>query len=299
MQLEIMSMKFRLPYCLIFLLIVILSGCSFTQQSVHTAIAPTAVDSFLSTPTLEKNMGTTSSEAFATPNLRAPETKTPMSTLSPAERAEFIKELLVSNGECKLPCFWGVFPGTTDWNDARNFLRTFGEVREGDHYSVTIRDPDDVRDSLIEFRVEEGIVTEINAGSSVTGNFTIDKVLNEYGKPERIYLLTFKNSPSSITPAFSVLDYQNQGVLVEYEFVSNKINDTEFSICTEPTGPNLWLRSPGQMITDQDINHLVLGAEPAYSLRKIDNVTDITIEEFHNEFKGSPACFITQINIWP
>lgn len=299
MHLENTSMKLRSSCCLLFLLIVILSGCSFTQQSVHTAIAPTAVDTSLSTPTLEKNIGATSTEAFATPNLHAPETKTPISTLSPAERAEFIKELLVSNGECKLPCFWGVFPGTTDWTDARNFLRTFGEVKEGKYYSVTIRDPDGVRDSLIEFKVEEGIVTEINAGPSVTGNFTIDKVLNEYGKPERIYLLTFKNSPSSITPAFLVLDYQNQGVLVEYEFVSNKINDTEFSICTEPTSPNLWLRSSEQMITDQDINHLVLGAEPAYSLRRIDDVTDSTIEEFYNEFKGSPACLSTQIDIWP
>ena len=232
-------------------------------------------------------------------DLTAIATQAPISTLSVAESNELIKELILRNGGCRLPCFWGITPGITEWSEAKNFLATFAEIREGKFYSIKIQDPEYHQVNLIEFTVQDGIVVEVVAGLPITRNFTIDKLLTNYGKPDGIYLLTYKNSPASPIPAFLALNYQHQGILVEYEFASEKINDNEFLICSQPLGPNMWLRSSQETLTDLDINQSVLGAEPSYTLRKIDEISNISIDEFFNDFKGSSACFITPINVWP
>jgi hypothetical protein len=35
--------------------------------------------------------------------------------------------LLQTNNGCRFPCWWGIEPGTTSWQDANNFLSQFGQ----------------------------------------------------------------------------------------------------------------------------------------------------------------------------
>jgi hypothetical protein len=295
MQLE-NKMKLRPSDYVFLLLMSVLIGCSSFQEIRPTETSnvsnatpsPYVSNDKMITPT--KTVLPTSSQEIL---------ETPMPTLSVEESTKFIKELLLNNGGCKLPCFWGIVPGTTEWNNAKVFLKTFAEIREGIYYSIKIQDPEYPRVNLIEFKVQEGIIVEVVAGPPITRNFTVDKILIDYGKPEEVYLLTYKNAPASPVPAFLVLNYQHQGILAQYEFASEKINDIEFSICSQPIGPSMWLRSPKKMLTELEINQSVLGPEPSYTLRKIDEVSDISVEEFYDKFKGSSACFITPINIWP
>lgn len=220
-------------------------------------------------------------------------------TLSVVDSAEIVNDLLLYNGGCKLPCFWGVVPGTTEWNTAKAFLQTFAEIREGKHYSIKVRESEYHHTSLIEFNVEKNVIIEITVGLPFTRNFTIEKVLTDYGKPDEVYLLTYRNSPTNPIPSFLILSYQHQGILAQYEFESQKVNDNDFLICSQPIGPSLWLRSPQKMLSDLEINQSVFGEEPSLILQKIDEVSDITIEKFYNEFKENSACFYTPINIWP
>lgn len=295
MQLE-NKMKLRPSNYAIFLLMSVLIGCSYFQEI--RPIETSNVGNASPSPYVSNDkMITPTRTVLPTSNQELLET--PLPTLSVAESTKFIKELLLNNGGCKLPCFWGIVPGTTEWNSAKVFLKTFAEIREGKYYSIKIQDPEYPRVNLIEFKVEEGIIIEIVAGPPVTRNFTVDRMLIEHGKPEEIYLLTYRNAPTTPTPAFLVLNYQHQGILAEYEFASEKISDTEFLICSQAIGPSMWLRSSQKTLTELEINQSVLGPEPSYTLRKIGEVSDISVEEFYNVFKGSLACFKTPINIWP
>jgi hypothetical protein len=290
------KMKLRPSNYMFFLLLSVLIGCSSFQ-----GIRPTEIS----------NVGKASPSPYVSSDKMITPTKTalpissqelletPLPTLSVAESTKFVEELLLNNGGCKLPCFWGIVPGITEWNNAKAFLKTFAEIREGRYYSIKVQDPEYPRVNLIEFKVQEDIIVEVVAGPPITRNFTVDKILIEYGVPEEVYLLTYRNAPAFPIPAFLILNYQNQGILVQYEFASEKINDTEFSICSQPIGPSMWLRSPKKMLTELEINQSVLGSEPSYTLRKIDEVSNVSTEEFYEKFKGSSACFITPINIWP
>jgi hypothetical protein len=281
---------------LLFLLMSVLTGCSCFQEirPTETSIVGTASPS----PYVSNDKTITPTKTVV-PASNQELLETPLPTLSAPESTEFIKELLLNNGGCKLPCFWGLVPGTTEWNTAKAFLETFAEVEEGKYYSARIQDPEYPWDIVINFKVQEGILVKVLVGPTVTSNFTIDKLLIDYGKPEEVYLLTYRNAPAFPTPAYLVLDYRHQGILAKYEFTSEKINDNEFLVCSQSVGPILWLRSSEKMLTELEINQSTLGYEPSFKLRKIDEVSDISVDEFYDEFKRPPACFTTPVDIWP
>ncbi len=251
-------MKRKPSNYMIFLLLFVLIGCSWFQEirPTETSIVDTASPSpYVSndkTITPTKTVVPTSDQELL---------ETPLPTLSAPESVKFYKGLLLNNGGCKLPCFWGIVPGTTEWNTAKAFLETFAEVREGKYYSARIQDPEYPWSIVIQFEVQEGIIVEVIVGPTVTSNFTIDKLLIDYGKPEEVYLLTYRNAPAFPLPAYLVLDYRHQGILAKYEFTSEKINDNEFLVCSQPVGPNMRLRSSEKMLTELEINQSVPGPE--------------------------------------
>src|SRR5574341_850986 len=53
-------------------------------------------------------------------------TRTPLPTLSLADREKLLAELLKTNGNCSKPCFWGISPGTSDFDDTVAFLKSLG-----------------------------------------------------------------------------------------------------------------------------------------------------------------------------
>src|SRR3990172_6047576 len=50
---------------------------------------------------------------------------TPRPTLAEAEAAQALRDLIMTNGGCGLPCVWGLTPGETTWRDAEAILLTF------------------------------------------------------------------------------------------------------------------------------------------------------------------------------
>jgi hypothetical protein len=291
MQLE-NEMKRKPSDYMIFLLLFVLIGCSWFQEirPTETSIVGTASPS----PYVSNDKTITPTKTVV-PALDQELLETPLPTLSAPESTEFIEELLLNNGGCKLPCFWGIVPGTTEWNTAKAFLETFAEVKEGKYYSARIQDPEYPRTHVINLKVQEGMLVEVGVGPIVMRNFTIDKILIDYGKPEEVYLLTYRNAPAFPLPAYLVLDYRHQGILAKYEFTSEKINDNEFLVCSQPVGPDMRLQSSEKMLTELEINQSV----PRPEYRKIGEVSDLSIDEFYDEFKRPSACFTTPVDIWP
>lgn len=50
---------------------------------------------------------------------------TPLPTLNSREASLAVQKLLLENGNCQLPCWWGIVPGKTSWENTRKFLSPF------------------------------------------------------------------------------------------------------------------------------------------------------------------------------
>jgi hypothetical protein len=75
-----------------------------TQSPIPTTALPISTITLTSEPTL---------------------TWTPLPTLSPGEADVLVMDLLENNAGCQLPCWWGIWPGETTWDEAKYYLETF------------------------------------------------------------------------------------------------------------------------------------------------------------------------------
>ena len=129
----------------VFCIVVCLTGC-MTMQSPHsteTTQPPTPPSELLPTsnpaPTLSGNRPTPGAilrTDTPIPSVVVVPTYTPFPspnpTLAASEALAFIRQMQVNNGGCKLPCWWGITPGETTWEEAKQVfapLRGYSGVR--------------------------------------------------------------------------------------------------------------------------------------------------------------------------
>ena len=109
----------------------------------------------------------------------------PLPTIAPNNVEEALSELQQSNGDCKLPCWWGISPGETQWDDASRFLKSLGAIvlplqPDNTLFGITINNPID--------RIGASISVDHKIVQSLTVNIYVDLVdiLDKYGQPDEI-----------------------------------------------------------------------------------------------------------------
>ena len=109
--------------------LVLISGCSSSGATPEQAasITPPQIVASVSTetPVSTSTSSPTPTEApkpTETPTPLPSETLTPLPTFTKAERDEYIKEQLVTNGGCTLPCIWKLKPGEISWQEAQGLM---------------------------------------------------------------------------------------------------------------------------------------------------------------------------------
>src|SRR5690242_550646 len=77
-------------------------------------------------PTPSKSLEISSSPVFTPVTATASETPSPfpspIPTLDTASARQQVLKLFETNNGCHLPCWWGIIPGKTKWDDALNIL---------------------------------------------------------------------------------------------------------------------------------------------------------------------------------
>ena len=69
-------------------------------------------------------------ENTSSPTDFPPPTWTPLPTMDFLARNTEIVRLMSTNNDCRLPCWWGIMPGVTSWQEAQQFFETFGVIEE-------------------------------------------------------------------------------------------------------------------------------------------------------------------------
>lgn len=100
--------------------------------------------------------------------------------------------MLEKNGGCELPCWWGITPGKTSWQDAAHFLGSFSTIYRDENSSyayVYLPLPPDEGTLNHTYVIEGDTVVEIYAYVyDWSPLLYLSKFLTDYGPPDEIFL---------------------------------------------------------------------------------------------------------------
>jgi hypothetical protein len=285
-------MKTR-KFLLLFLSAILASACN--PQLITPSLVPSEPSSTATTPALLTPVELTLSPT-ATPIPTV--TRTPLPTLSPEEREKLLAELLQTNGNCSRPCFWGIIPSTSDFDDSVAFLKSLGRkglegIKDSIHYyNVTYNYKDELSIGLA-FQEHNGNVENINAGLGISQGSKIsnlewsayqpDNVIKTYGTPSSIKIGLGEGPDGRISYQL-LLTYDAAKLYLLYD-------PTDVVILPAPVLHTCPLAEHGISKLD-----MWLGKAPedlSKGMKDIEEVSSLTIDDFSNLVihKKERACF--------
>jgi hypothetical protein len=244
---------------------------------------------------------------------------TPLPTLSVQESISKASDLLMNNGGCLFPCWWGITPGKTSAVEAVQFLATFTDLGAvigppGNERSVTPA-PGSAFNNIgssyqifgdygnVDYTFQDGFVDTISANDGGgTGNqrpeiYDLSHILNTYNKPDEISFFAAPGSPAG-NVADLYLFYGKQGFFVHYAYFDLKRDKNNVHICPQRIGPeelNMWAVQFHHYSSLQDYYFHTTISRPS-----LEQATGMNSESFYQNFKtiGSNRCFDTPIALW-
>jgi hypothetical protein len=290
-------------------LIALLMGCSGSNQlDSRSSMAPgtnTSVTSRSTTTIENNNEPTTTTDLFsATLSFTAIPTSssttlptntptwTPVPTVLQDEATEIILELYSNNGGCQLPCFWGITPGGTSWEAAREILAPLGSLT-----GKTISENLDIYYFYAKFRsnsdpfplisfmfwVKDGFVTAIslNTGSIRQDfDYSLAGILENFGEPQEIWIKI--NTDTMDLPHYELdLFYPSQGLLFNSSGDAIEINDDFVTICPKEFRwgeypPALIVWDPSTEYSYKNLGNKLLGGLKAFDSKDFSLFKDLS-----------------------
>lgn len=168
------------------------------------------------------------------PTLKSTGTPTPTTVLTlPAEEARRrLLELLATNSNCRLPCLWGITPGSSTYQDAQNILAPLVSIADptflnissnpGTIFPVYTESDSRIRTNLSFLYNDEGIISciafhvrDLKRVVAPGGEWMFQDVFDSetFGEQVRAYMLPQVLAEQGI-PAAVLL--QTSGTLVKY-----------------------------------------------------------------------------------
>jgi hypothetical protein len=287
---------------------IMVTGCSITP-SATTPVALTNITHSLST---EEFLPTIILTATQLPNLSPPPTPvyprliTPHVTTFPtrtdAETKEELEYMLRTNGDCRFPCFWGIYPEQTRYEDIYAVIDNLGGYR-----FENLQEDGDVRvGTNFRFQERNGIFVEFQANlqddvvkdlkvlllnlrdTGITledwSAYTLDKILQTYGIPDSVEL--YFSRPYNALSFNVQLKYENIDTSIAYYAGTSEITkyETTTSVlyCPEEIGI--------------DIVELHMGKNPFNTIPdgvSILKATGLNEQDFHKLFTENPSACLT------
>lgn|GEM_PF-2813838 len=270
-------------YCHALLFVFILTNCVSNPQT-----SPVPSESSVSTPFIPIQTATV---MHPTPtHTVVPATLTPYPTLIPSDVTRFIDKLASTDQICLFPCWGGILPGETNWNDIQAFLESFAKVRKHSPssprgYAVDIPLSDSYPNDLLLLSIflEENDIVKYIVGWRY--NLSIAQLLKTYGEPEEVYLYILGVLPSDTVEEFRLLvSYKTKGFFIVY--IGDTQNQPSLDICLSHinAGPYFWLWNP----KDNDAMNTIVNGGSAYYFygdwSKFQEISIATSNSFNTEW---------------
>lgn len=292
---------------------IVLLGCASNSNSITSIPATTTGMSLMENPTDTPTPISTLTNAQPSTAMPSNQPK-PLPTQGDLSDEEYIYQLLQTNGGCELPCWLGIVPGETHWDEAERFLsslslgidlikdETTTEVngisirRREFHIYVDTGDATTYRFRLL---TRDNLVTGIRVSSPLTNyHFLLKDLLSNQGVPDKIFIFTRSNVMEPPTPFNLILFYQEQRFLAAYSTLVYKENE-QITACLDDVGPGLIIFPEKNDLSDQLIAEIFIGPDPIGVL-SVDDALGMSPADFYETYRNSEtSCLITPADIWP
>jgi hypothetical protein len=285
-----------------------------TTIPTHTStmtLTPSATSTLVVQPIKTLTEATSFPIKTITPTPLTPPTLTALPTLSATESVAQVMDLLKSNSGCRLPCWWGITPGVTTWNETLQFLSSFtyflGFSYDSKEYQIAeFRIPSPLEGSITHwYLIRGGIIDEIGVYNyDLAPSYYFHEFLNNYGQPSEIWLRTYQLESRGSQPFLIELFYPDQGIMVEYsggkmETVGNILRN-----CLNGTGfnfPSIYLWSPDKKMSFEEAAKEFLDLKTLPAPQPLLEATGMSVQTFYQTFKDpdTTTCLETPANLWP
>lgn len=312
---------------LIFAECLFLASCALQNNTTQPPVTALSTSPSVNASTL------ISVTSFPTDKPTEVPTLTPVPTLSEQDGLETFVNLIEKDDKCKLPCWLGVVPGQTDFDEVVNKFSQFSAIaRTGlssglssqwvvirvffPNFEAATHDID-----TIVAPAENGKVSRILVAASTYqdkngpldyNNPEFQRLLQRYfvpgifirhGPPEKIFLDTTLIAADTSGPYPFVLwvVYPQQGFLMRYQGLNSKIGDT-IRICPMQSRIEIKIWDIKILSYEEFIKgDRALGISTSLGPQPIESVTDYDVESFYETFKSGrvDTCFETPASIWP
>lgn len=296
---------------LFLLLSLALLGCTTPSPSNPTPKKQHTPTSFVTSTPIKIFPTSTSENPTATPTKTFP-VWTPLPTYPPSERRNVVMNLY-ENPVCRLPCWWGITPGETDWHEAWQFLARFAinqapydtHIFESDNLpdyqlfqvllDVPKGSPQDNHQPLnhLIFFMRKGafLIEYIDVNTGNLNLYTIPQILAAYGQPEQVYVLAWGSQQPTQNSVRLYLYYPKQGFMsIHFATVGQDVwTQNEFTACFQKyTRLILWPK--GKLLDEEIAAGLFLGSVESLGhnpYQPIEEVSNLDTTKFFDAFVGS------------
>lgn len=247
--------------------------------------------------------------ATRTPAATSTVTPTRAPTLAPGQAQAVVLELLRTNGNCELPCWWGLVPGQTTWDEALALLEPIASrIAEYGQPNVTpnraevffLTLPKEVSSPYIQldFAMQSGVVERILVSGFEWPDYQLPQLLSGYGQPNEVWIHTEGFTPEAYRLFGLVLLYTQRGVLVSYS-TEGELAGSTIQGCFQGN-PSLWLWHGDRSMTFTEAAELFSWDVQNVLYLPLSDATGMTVDMFYQSFKDEQVvCLQTPKNLWP
>lgn len=207
--------------------------------------------------------------------------------------------MLINNGGCRLPCFWGITPGKTTVGEFLQFVNQFPEEsqwmeHETGFYTFYYKPPLDVDYAFsVKFFDDSNLISGIAVEHETAYlSFPLTRLLTEYGMPDTVLIGLIK-SPGDEQNYQMIVLYEKERIVGQYF-----LNPNNGYICYDPkkvTGIITWAEGKHW----QDYANQLFGKFTDQvlesSLKPLDQMTVYDLDTFYEQFstRNRPICMKT------
>jgi hypothetical protein len=318
------------------LFVMMVTGCTQSTESTITSSATAPVLLVSASPT-ETMPPTLTSTATSTPTPAF--TPTTVTTLPAEDAHKRLLELLATNGDCRLPCLWGITPGKSNYHEARNILMPLSSIAETEHFDSS-NPVDDISPLYIEGELrlntwvanlygDDGIVSRVGFetleerldekdeygnqimtpifDSATFGKrvvyYSLSHVLSEQGIPDSvmIYIPRVEGYPIVVGIGImeAVLQYPEQGIWIKYTM--SMYNDGNIiKGCPANAHIEMQLYPSGNPESFFSLLEKTDWERTKGGYKPLEEATSMSLEQFYETFRNpSDQCIETPTNLWP
>lgn len=233
-------------------------------------------------------------------------------TWSPQQIPERVRQLLTENAGCALPCWWGIEPEKTTWEEAKAILAPLAlqigapqRLASQIAYDVLVPVPVDVFPTRLEQRyvVRDGVVQSMEVMPGEVEVYQLSELLAELGQPQEVWVKTYAQEREGSLPFLIVLYYPNRGVLVSLGTEANVEGEYIVACPQADWASYLVLWSPENLLTLQEVVDSTLRLEPfeRWQYQQLEATTNLDTASFFETFSSSnnAGCIKSKATHWP